>query len=147
MKTIKYILEIKGREIWSIDPNATMYDALALMAEKNVGALLVIEEGKLVGVISERDYARKVILKDRKSKETPVQSIMSSEVVYIRDDQTVEAGLVMMTAKHIRHLPVFADDHLIGIVSIGDLVNAIIASQKDLIKQLENYILEYTSIT
>jgi CBS domain-containing protein len=147
MKTIGQLLKIKGNTVWSIEPDAPVFDALKLMAEKNVGALLVMEAGKLIGIISERDYARKVILIGRSSKATPVSDIMSTRVIYARPNQTVDEGLALMSDKHVRHLPVFDDYHLVGIVSIGDLVNAIIVEQQRLIGKLENYILEYTSIT
>jgi CBS domain-containing protein len=147
MKTIGQLLQIKGHDIWSIAPDAPVYDAIQLMANKGVGALLVLEAGKLVGIVSERDYARKVILKGKTSKGTPVKDIMTPHVIYTGPDQTIEKCMALMTAKHIRHLPVLEGDQLIGIVSIGDLVKAIISEQATLIQQLENHILEYTSIT
>jgi CBS domain-containing protein len=147
MKTIGQLLQIKGHDIWSIAPDAPVYDAIKLMANKGVGALLVLEAGKLVGIVSERDYARKVILKGKTSKGTPVKDIMTPHVIYTSPDQTIEKCMALMTAKHIRHLPVLEGDQLVGIVSIGDLVKAIISEQATLIQQLENHILEYTSIT
>ena len=147
MKTIGQLLQIKGHDIWSIVPDAPVYDAIKLMANKGVGALLVLEAGKLVGIVSERDYARKVILKGKTSKDTPVKDIMTPHVIYTSPDQTIEKCMALMTAKHIRHLPVLEGDQLVGIVSIGDLVKAIISEQATLIQQLENHILEYTSIT
>jgi len=147
MKTIGQLLQIKGHDIWSIAPDAPVYDAIKLMANKGVGALLVLEAGKLVGIVSERDYARKVILKGKTSKDTPVKDIMTPHVIYTSPDQTIEKCMALMTAKHIRHLPVLEGDQLVGIVSIGDLVKAIISEQATLIQQLENHILEYTSIT
>lgn len=147
MKTIGQLLEVKGHDIWSITPDATVYDAIKLMADKEVGALLVLEAEKLVGIISERDYTRKVILKGRASKDTPVREIMTPHVIYTRPGETIENCLALMTARHIRHLPVLAGDRLIGIVSIGDLVKAIISRQESLIQQLDNDILEDTSIT
>ncbi|MFQ5657323.1 MAG: CBS domain-containing protein [Candidatus Methylomirabilales bacterium] len=140
MKTVKQILQEKGHSIWSITPDSTVYNALKLMAEKEVGALLVVEEGSLVGIISERDYARKVILKGKSSLDTPVKEIMTPKVVYVRPGQTVEECMALMTEKHIRHLPVFEGDELIGVVSIGDLVKADIEAKVFMIKQLENYI-------
>jgi CBS domain-containing protein len=147
MKTIGQLLQIKGHDIWSIAPDAPVYDAIKLMANKGVGALLVLEAGKLVGIVSERDYARKVILKGKTSKGTPVKDIMTPHVIYTSPDQTIEKCMALMTAKHIRHLPVLEGDQLVGIVSIGDLVKAIISEQATLIQQLENHILEYASIT
>ena len=147
MKLIKQILETKGYDVWSIAPDAPVFEALELMAAKQVGALVVREAGRVVGIISERDYARKIILKGRTSQETPVKEIMTSTVIYVTPDQTVESGMALMTESHIRHLPVMIDERLIGIVSIGDLVKAIISDQKALIQQLENYILQHTSIT
>jgi CBS domain-containing protein len=147
MKTIGQLLQIKGHDIWSIAPDAPVYDAIKLMANKGVGALLVLEAGKLVGIVSERDYARKVILKGKTSKGTPVKGIMTPHVIYTSPDQTIEKCMALMTAKHIRHLPVLEGDQLVGIVSIGDLVKAIISEQATLIQQLENHILEYASIT
>ena len=138
---------LKGHDIWSIAPDAPVYDAIKLMANKGVGALLVLEAGKLVGIVSERDYARKVILKGKTSKGTPVKGIMTPHVIYTSPDQTIEKCMALMTAKHIRHLPVLEGDQLVGIVSIGDLVKAIISEQATLIQQLENHILEYASIT
>ncbi len=147
MKLVKHILEIKGYDVWSITPDAPVYDALKLMADKGVGALVVLEALQLVGIISERDYARKVILKGKSSKETLVREIMASHVIYTNPNETVENCMALMTAKYVRHLPVLVDERLIGIVSIGDLVKAIISEQETLIRQLESYILEYTSIT
>jgi CBS domain-containing protein len=146
MKTVEHLLKTKGNDIWSIAPDASVYDAIELMADKEVGALLVLEAGKLAGIISERDYTRKIILKGRSSKETPVREIMSSPVIYTTPDQTIEKCMAVMTAKRIRHLPVMEGSQLVGIVSIGDLVKAIISDQASLIQQLENHILEHTSI-
>jgi len=140
MKLVKQILREKGSEALSISPDAFVYDALKLMAEKNVGTLLVLEKGKLVGIISERDYARKVILKGKSSLETPVREIMTDRVLFVRPEQTVEECMALMTDKHIRHLPVLVGDQVVGIVSIGDLVKASIDEKDFLIQQLENYI-------
>jgi len=147
MQTIRKILSEKGNDIWSTSPNATVFDALQLMADKDVGALPVLEGGKLVGIFSERDYARKVILLGKSSKKTLVKEIMTPHVWYATPDMTNEQGLTLMSAKHIRHLPVVEGETLTGMVSIGDLVSSIISEQKDLINQLEQYILHYTSIT
>jgi CBS domain-containing protein len=147
MKTVRQLLQVKGYDIWSIAPDAPVYDAIKLMANKGIGALLVLEAGTLVGIVSERDYARKVILKGKASKSTPVREIMTSQVVYTSPDETIEKCMALMTARHIRHLPVLEGDRLIGIVSIGDLVKTIISEQESLIQQLENHILEHTSLT
>ena len=117
-----------------------MFAALGVMAEKNVGALLVVEGNRLVGILSERDYARKVILSGKSSKETPVREIMSSHVLYVRPQQTIEDCMALMTDKRVRHLPVFEGEKLLGVVSIGDVVKAIIAEQSFVIEQLQNYI-------
>jgi CBS domain-containing protein len=140
MKTVKQILRDKGGNVLSIEPTATVFDALKLMAEKNVGALLVLEKGKVVGILSERDYARKVILQGKSSLKTPVRDIMTERVMFIRPEQTVEECMALMTEKHIRHLPVLVEDQLVGVVSIGDLVKASIDEKDFMIKQLENYI-------
>ncbi|MBI4572006.1 MAG: CBS domain-containing protein [candidate division NC10 bacterium] len=140
MKLVKQILRGKGSEALSISPDASVYDALKLMAEKNVGALLVLERGRLAGIISERDYARKVILKGKSSLDTPVREIMTDKVLFVRPEQTVEDCMALMTEKHIRHLPVLVGDQVIGVVSIGDLVKASIEEKDFLIRQLENYI-------
>jgi CBS domain-containing protein len=147
MQTIRKILSEKGNEIWSTSPGATVYEALQIMAEKDVGALPVLDHEKLVGIFSERDYARKVILVGKSSKKTFVKEIMTRHVVYATPDMTSEQGLTLMTAKHIRHLPVVEGDDLTGVVSIGDLVRSIISEQKEMITQLEQYILNNTSIT
>jgi CBS domain-containing protein len=138
--TIDAILARKGREIWSIASDATVYSAIALMAEKRIGAVLVVSDTTLVGILSERDYARKVILQGRSSKETLVREIMTTSLVTVSPDYTVEACMRIMTQSRIRHLPVVARGQLIGVVSIGDLVNAIIADQADTIDQLQMYI-------
>jgi CBS domain-containing protein len=138
--TIDAILARKGRETWSIASDATVYDAIALMAEKRIGAVLVVSDTTLVGILSERDYARKVILQGRSSKDTLVREIMTTSLVTVSPDYTVEACMRIMTQSRIRHLPVVARGQLIGVVSIGDLVNAIIADQADTIDQLQTYI-------
>lgn len=140
MKTVREILNDKGVQVWSITPDRTVFDALKLMGEKEIGALTVVEDGQLVGVISERDYARKVILKGKTSRETQVQEIMSTHVISTALDRTVQECMTVMTDKHIRHLPVLEEDRLIGIISIGDLVKALIAEQQFMIEQLESYI-------
>lgn len=140
MKTIKEILEAKGSQFWTIAPEASVMDALKLMAEKEVGALVVTEDGKLVGIISERDYARKVILMGRASRDTRVQEIMTRRVICIQPHQSVDECMALMTEKRIRHLPVVSDGEILGIVSVGDLVKAIIADQQFVIDQLVHYI-------
>lgn len=143
MKTVKQILQSKTRgiDILSISPDATVYDALKLMAEKEVGALLVMEADKVVGIISERDYARKVILHGKSSKEIEVREIMTSKIVYVSTAQTVDECMALMTDKRVRHLPVYDGDQLVGVVSIGDLVKEAISEREYIIKQLESYIM------
>lgn len=140
MKTIKQLLQTKGTAVWTITPDASVFDAIKLMSDKGVGALPVVEEDKLVGIISERDYARKVILQGRSSRDTRIREIMTTKVYYIRTQQSIEDGMALMTDKRIRHLPVFENERMIGIISIGDLVREIISQQEFLIGQLENYI-------
>ena len=140
MKTVRDILEVKGRIVWSVDLGSTVFDALSLMAAKEIGALVVLDEAHVAGIISERDYARKVILHGRASPTTRVEEIMTSHVAYTHLDQSIEECMAIMTDKRIRHLPVLQDGNLIGIISIGDLVKAIIADQKFMIEQLERYI-------
>lgn len=140
MGTVRQVLEEKGHTVWTISPDASVYDAVALMAEKEIGALTVVQNDRVVGLISERDYARKVILKGRASKETPVRDIMATRVVYARLDQTVEECMAVITDQRVRHLPVLENGRLIGLISIGDLVKAIIAEQKFIIDQLLHYI-------
>ncbi|MCH6582241.1 MAG: CBS domain-containing protein [Gammaproteobacteria bacterium] len=139
MKTVQQILDGKGSDVWSITPDASVLEAIKLMAEKEVGALLVMTGEKPVGIVSERDYARKVILKGR-SQETSIQDIMTTHVVYVSPDQSIEECMALMTEKHIRHLPVMDGERLCGMLSIGDLVKTVIAEQKLVIKELERYI-------
>ena len=140
METIRQILNKKGNQIFSVTPETTVYDTLKLMADKNIGAVLVLEEGKLVGIMSERDYARKVVLKGKFSKEIPVNEIMSPNVICIDPDQTIINTKAVMIQKRIRHLPVMKDDKLVGIVSIGDVVNAVLEENSFMIDQLATYI-------
>jgi CBS domain-containing protein len=147
MQTIRQILKNKGRKTWTITPTTRVFDALQVMAEKDVGALLVVDGKTLVGVFSERDYARKVILLGKSSKVMRVVEIMSSPPIFIEPENTVEKGLALMSAKHVRHLPVMEKGRLIGIVTIGDLVRSLIDEQKVVIDHLEKYILSNTSIT
>jgi CBS domain-containing protein len=138
--TIAMVLKEKGQNIWSLDPEALVYDAIEMMANKHVGALLVTSGGKLVGIISERDYARKVILQERSSKQTQVKEIMTSSVIVIRPDQTVEDCMRLMTENRIRHLPVVENEKVLGVVSIGDLVKWVVSAQAETIHQLQHYI-------
>ncbi|MGA7142864.1 MAG: CBS domain-containing protein [Desulfobacterales bacterium] len=140
MRTVEQLLHVKGGDVWSIAPQETAYRALQIMAEKNVGALLVMENEKVVGIFSERDYARKVILKDKSSRNTSVSELMTREVVYIDTDATLEESMALMTAKRIRHLPVLQNNRLVGIVTLGDVVKQLISDQKFAIRELEKYI-------
>jgi CBS domain-containing protein len=140
MTRVRDILESKGSNAWSIEPTASVYDAMKLMADKGIGALLVMEGAKVVGIISERDYARKVILQGRSSRTTAVQEIMTSRVAYAEPEQNIEECMALMTEMRIRHLPVMEGGQLRGVISIGDLVKSIIAEQKFIIEQLERYI-------
>ncbi len=138
--TVRQVLRSKGHEYWSITPSALAYEALELMAEKNVGALLVVEKGILVGVFSERDYARKVILRGKSSKNTSVGELMTRDPICIEPDKSLRECMVLMTRNHIRHLPVMDGSMLTGVVSIGDVVNTIISEQEHTIQDLETYI-------
>ncbi len=141
METVKYLLQAKGSAVWSVGPDDSVLTALQMMAEKNIGAVLVLEDGQIAGIMSERDYARKVILRDKSSRNTPVRDIMTSEVVCVRPEQTLTKCLALMTNKHIRHLPVVdQENNLLGLVSIGDVVKAVIEEQQILINHLEDYI-------
>lgn len=140
MVTVRQILKNKGSQAWSTEPQVTVYAALQLMAEKDIGALLVLEDGKLVGIFSERDYARKVILHGKTSAETRVSEIMTSGVVTVGPDQTIGECMALMTEKRFRHLPVVEGNRVLGVVSIGDVVKAIISDQQFVISQLEGYI-------
>jgi CBS domain-containing protein len=140
MKTVEHLLQAKSGDIWCIGPADMVLDAIKLMAEKEVGALLVRDGETVVGIVSERDYARKVILRGRAAKETPVSEIMTTGVIFASPEQTVQQCLEMMTDKRIRHLPVMSGGRLVGMISIGDLVKAIITDQQEMIEQLETYI-------
>ena len=141
MKSVAHILRSKpDPSVYTIAPSASVFDALKQMAEKSIGALVVTEGELVVGIITERDYARKVILMARSSKETPVRDIMTSSVMYVRPEQTSEECMVLMTENRVRHLPVMDSGKLIGLISIGDLVKDIISEQKFIIEQLEHYI-------
>lgn len=137
---ISDILSHKGHNVWSIPPETIVFDAIKMMADKNVGALLVTKDGKLAGILSERDYTRNVVLKGRSSKETTVREIISGRVISVTPDHTVEECMRLMTEHRIRHLPVLQGHQILGVISIGDLVNSIISSQNSAIQQLETYI-------
>ena len=140
MRSVKQILDAKGRETWSVGLDDSVFTAMKLMAEKGIGALLVLEQDRLKGIITERDYARKVILQGKASKDTPVRKIMSTNVLCALPTQTVEECMALVTENRVRHLPVMDGERVDGIVSIGDLVKAVIADQKFIIEQLEHYI-------
>ncbi len=140
MKNIREILSGKDKNIYSINSSVRVYNALELMAEKDIGALLVMEDGNIKGILSERDYARKVILNGKSSKEMTVEEIMSEDVIYVTAERTVEECMALMTNKRVRHLPVMENDKLIGIISIGDVVKALIDEKEFVIEQLVHYI-------
>jgi CBS domain-containing protein len=140
MKIVQHILDRKGNEIWTIPPHLTVFEALKLMAEKEIGALLVQDKEKVVGIISERDYARKVVLKGKSSKDAPVKDIMSEKVIYVKPSTSVEDCMVLMINRRIRHLPVFEDERLVGLISIGDVVKEIIDEKEVVIDELVRYI-------
>ena len=140
MKSVRQLLQAKGREVYSITPEARVFDALKLMADKDVGALVVQEGGKLAGILSERDYARKVILQGKSSHDITVRDIMTGKVITVSPDQTDEDCMALMTGKRIRHLPVIEGGRLAGLLSIGDLVKEVIAEEEQTIRQLESYI-------
>jgi len=140
---ISEILSQKGGVVWSVSPEATVLEAIQMMADKNVGALLVTKDNSLVGIISERDYTRKVVLKGRSSKDTPVREIISGKIVSVSPDHSVEECMRLMTEHRIRHLPVVQGTRILGVISIGDLVNSIISHQTSAIQQLETYITGY----
>ncbi|HEX6768292.1 MAG TPA: CBS domain-containing protein [Candidatus Binatia bacterium] len=140
MQTVRDILKAKGTDVWRVEPDATVFDALQRMADKEVGALVVMQGEQVVGLISERDYARKIILHGRASPTTLVKEIMTTPVVYIHLDQAIEECMSLMTEKRIRHLPVLEGGKLVGIISIGDIVKSIIADQQFIIEQLVRYV-------
>ncbi len=140
MASVKQVLQGKGQDVWSIGPEACVYDAIEMMADKEVGALVIMEGDTLVGVFTERDYARKVALQGRSSSDTKVKEIMTSRIAYVGLGQSVAECMAVMTEKRVRHLPVMDGDKLLGIISIGDLVKAIIEEQQHVIEQLEQYI-------
>jgi CBS domain-containing protein len=134
------VLKTKGSHIFSVAGDVTVYEAIKVMGEKNIGALMVMEGEKLTGILSERDYARKIVLKGKASRETKVKDIMTDNVITVSPDDTIEKCMELMSAKHFRHLPIVEDSKVLGMISIGDVVNAIIAGQKETIEQLKNYI-------
>ncbi|TMA88949.1 MAG: CBS domain-containing protein [Deltaproteobacteria bacterium] len=140
MKTVRDILKVKGQAVWCVEMGSTVFEALGRMAEKEVGALVVMDGARLAGIISERDYARKIILLGRTSPNTRVEEIMTSHVAYTHLEQSIEECMAIMTDKRIRHLPVIDEGKIVGIISIGDLVKSIIADQQFIIEQLERYI-------
>ncbi|QMU61003.1 MAG: CBS domain-containing protein [Gammaproteobacteria bacterium] len=140
MQTIKQLLDNKGNEISTIDPNDSVYDAIKSMADNHIGSLIVMQNKHVIGIITERDYSRNVILKGKSSANTPVKDIMTSNVLCAKPEQTIEEAMALMTDKRVRHLPVIENGNLLGIVSIGDLVKTIISEQKHIIEQLEHYI-------
>ncbi len=140
MTTVARLLQEKGNAVWSIEPGCTVYEALQLMAKREVGALVVLEGRRVVGIISERDYARKVVLKGKSSKTTAVREIMTDKVYYVSPEQTAEDCMALMTAKRARHLPVMVEDRVVGIISIGDVVRSVISEKEFIIQELEKYI-------
>ena len=138
--TVKHLLEQKGRNLWSIDPDATVLDAVAKMAEKDIGSLVVMDGEKLIGIITERHYSRNVVLKGKASPTTLVRDIMERNVIHVRPEQSVELCMALMTDKRVRHLPVLEGTKVIGIVSIGDLLKFVISKQEFVIEQLEHYV-------
>ncbi|MBN1363788.1 MAG: CBS domain-containing protein [Syntrophaceae bacterium] len=137
---IKDLLKTKNQAIWTIEPGASVYDAIKEMADREIGALVVTEENRVVGIITERDYARKVILRGKSSKDTAVRDIMTEKVIYVQPDQKIDECMALMTEKHIRHLPVLNGEKLAGMISIGDVVKAIISKTEFVIDQLTRYI-------
>jgi CBS domain-containing protein len=140
MKTVRQLLQVKGTRVCSVTPETTVYQALGVMAEHNIGALLVLSQGELVGIFSERDYARKVALRGKSSRDTRVEEIMTEKVDCVGPTQSVHQCMELMTQKHIRHLPVMENGRLVGVISIGDVVKAVISEQEFTIEQLESYI-------
>jgi len=140
MTRVKHLLARKGRDVWSVEANQPILEAIRIMAERHVGALPVLRGGQLVGLVSERDYARKVVLLGRSSSDTPVEQIMSSPVVTVTQDETIQRCMEIMTERRFRHLPVIHGESMVGMISIGDCVRAVIEEQQDTIQQLERFI-------
>ena len=140
MTTLKMLLKDKGHDVWSVNPDDTVLDAIKMLAEKDIGALIVIKDDRPVGIFTERDYARNVYLKGKSSLDTAVRDVMVAPVICVKPDQTVDECMALMTAKRFRHLPIMDGDELVGMVSIGDLVKSVIAEQQFTIEQMEQYI-------
>jgi CBS domain-containing protein len=140
MKSVSRLLQDKGAEVWTVSPETSIFDGLKLMAEKNIGALLVLDSKQLIGIFSERDYARKVALEGKSSRKMTIGEIMTEAVSCVSPDQSIQECMELMTEKHIRHLPVLGNDEIVGVISIGDVVKAVISEQKFIIEQLESYI-------
>jgi CBS domain-containing protein len=143
MQSVKDILNSKGSEVWSVKPDDTVFNAIKMMADKGIGALLVMDEDKLVGIVTERDYARKVVLEGKSSREAAISEVMTTKVLCVTPERTIDECMALMTDKRIRHLPVLEHKQVVGFVSIGDLVKAVISEQKILIDQLQHYISGY----
>ena len=139
-ETVRELLVAKGGVVWTVPPRASVYEAIALMAEKEIGALVVKDGARVVGILSERDYAREVILKNKSSKTTPVDEIMTEKVIYVSPERRIEECMALMTKYRVRHLPVMAEDSLVGMISIGDVLKEVIAGKEFLIEQLTNYL-------
>jgi CBS domain-containing protein len=140
MHTVADILKVKGGDVWSVAPEATVLQAIELMADKDVGALVVLDRGSLVGILSERDYARRITLMGRASKDTLVRDVLTGRVLCVKPERTIHECMALMTSKHVRHLPVVEQSKVVGVVSIGDIVKALISEQQFVIGQLEQYI-------
>jgi CBS domain-containing protein len=140
MNSVRRVLGTKRQGIWTVAPDASVFNALRVMAEQDIGAVMVVEEGHLIGIFTERDYARKIALQGKISQDTRVRDVMTSNVIYVRPEQTVEECMAIMSNRHVRHLPVVEDDRLVGMVSMRDVVRQIIAEQEFIIEQLVNYI-------
>ncbi|MFB3902974.1 MAG: CBS domain-containing protein [Acidobacteriota bacterium] len=140
MRTVRQLLEAKGRDVWTISPDHTVYDALKLMADKNIGALVVMDGNRMVGIFSERDYARKVVLHGKFSREILVSGIMTRDVYSVTPEHTLKECMAVMTQGRVRHLPVLVGEELVGVISIGDVVKALLSEQDFMIAQLENFI-------
>ena len=140
MKTINNLIHARDGEVWSVSPDDTVYNAVKILVEKNIGALLVVQQGKPIGVVSERDCARKVLLSDKSARETQVSEIMSSRVIYAKPSHTIDECMALMTEKRVRHLPIMEDDKVLCMISLGDLVKSVISEQQHIIEQLEHYI-------
>jgi CBS domain-containing protein len=143
MRTVKDILNSKGSEVWSVGPDDTVFNAIKLMADKSIGALLVMDGEKLIGIVTERDYARKVVLEGKSSREAAISEVMTTKILCVSPERTIDECMALMTDKRVRHLPVLDHKQVVGFVSIGDLVKAVMSEQKVLIDQLQHYISGY----